>query len=245
MTFLLITLYAFLVAVSFGGKLPSGFKKCNLKQTSSRLCLPKAIESALRQMDRPIKSLGLVSLEPLVIPSLTIDAGSQYVAAKHTYQNLRVSGFNETTCSKAEFNYNEKTLNLDCVVPNFRMDFNYEIHGQILMTSVFGNGTGWIIFQDNHLGLTFKLGEYEKKGKTYFSILHQQLSMQPRVIDFDVNNLFDGDQESADRVKKILKENVLEIYGDLRDGYEEAFGKIFAYIFEKVLENVPVSDIFG
>ncbi|XP_063930413.1 uncharacterized protein LOC135142604 isoform X2 [Zophobas morio] len=197
MTFLLITLYAFLVAVSFGGKLPSGFKKCNLKQTSSRLCLPKAIESALRQMDRPIKSLGLVSLEPLVIPSLTIDAGSQYVAAKHTYQNLRVSGFNETTCSKAEFNYNEKTLNLDCVVPNFRMDFNYEIHGQILMTSVFGNGTGWIIFQ------------------------------------------------SADRVKKILKENVLEIYGDLRDGYEEAFGKIFAYIFEKVLENVPVSDIFG
>ena len=102
-----------------------------------------------------------------------------------------------------------------------------------------------IILDDNQLGLTFKLGEYEKKGKTYFSILHQQLSMQPRVIDFDVNNLFDGDEESADRVKKILKENVLEIYGDLRHGYEEAFGKIFAYIFEKVLENVPVSDIFG
>ena len=69
--------------------------------------------------------------------------------------------------------------------------------------------------------------------------------MQPRDIDFELQNMFDGDEESARRMRKIMKENVLELYTDVKDGYEEAFGKVFAYIFEKILEKVPVFDIFG
>ncbi|XP_063930417.1 protein takeout-like isoform X2 [Zophobas morio] len=245
MKLLLATLWTCFVVTSFGAKLPSGFKKCNLKQISSDMCLPKAIESAIKEMDHPIKKLGLVSLESLVIPSLIIDSGSQYVATKQIFKNLKLSGFNETSCSKAGFNYTENTLNLECVVPNFRLDFNYELHGQIMMLSVYGNGTGWSIFRDNQLGLTFKLGEYEKNGQKYFNILSQQLDMQPRDLDFDLQNLFDGDEEAADRVKKIFKQNALDIYHDVKSGYEEAFGKVFAYLFEKILEKVPVSNIFG
>ncbi|KAJ3651256.1 hypothetical protein Zmor_017306 [Zophobas morio] len=246
MKHLLTTLCFCLVPTSFGAKLPTSFKKCNLKQISSRLCLPKAIESAIKQMDHPIKELGLIRLEPVVIPSLIIDAGSQYVTSKQIFENLKLSGFNETSCSKVEFSYKEKTLSLECVVPNFRMDFNYEVHGQVMLASVYGNGTGWIIFRnDDHLGLTFKFGEYKNKGKTYFNIVSQQLNMQPRDIDFDFQNLFDGDEELADRMKTLLRDNVLELYDDLRTGYEEAFGKVFAYIFEKILEKVPVFDIFG
>ena len=66
------------------------------------MCLPKAIESAIRQMDRPVKKLGLLSLEPLVIPSMIIEAGSQFVATKQIFKNLKLSGFNETSCPKAE-----------------------------------------------------------------------------------------------------------------------------------------------
>ncbi|XP_063930324.1 uncharacterized protein LOC135142537 [Zophobas morio] len=319
MKHLLTTLCFCLVPTSFGAKLPTSFKKCNLKQISSRLCLPKAIESAIKQMDHPIKELGLIRLEPVVIPSLIIDAGSQYVTSKQIFENLKLSGFNETSCSKAEFSYKEKTLSLECVVPNFRMDFNYEVHGQVMLASVYGNGTGWIIFhagsqyvhtkqifknlklsgfnetscskaefnynekildlecvvpnfrmdfnydihgevlkvpvygngtgwiifRDNQFRLTFELGEYEKNGEKYFNIVHQQLKMQAKDIDFDVQNLFDGDEESASRVKKLIKDNILELFDDIKPGYEEAFGKIFAYIFEQILEKVPIYDIFS
>ncbi|XP_063930475.1 protein takeout-like [Zophobas morio] len=230
---------------SVGANLPSGFKKCNVKQIFSHLCLRQAIESAIKQMDRPIKSLGLVSLEPLVIPSLIIDAGSQVVHTQQIYKNMKLSGFNETSCSKAEFNYTTKTLNLECVVPRFLMQFNYEVNGKYLMISVYGKGTGWLVFLDNHLELTFQFGEYEKKGKTYFNILHQHLNMRPKDIDFRLENLFDGDEESSDRVQKIAKENIFDMYNDVKGGYEEAFGKVFAYIFEQILEKVPVYDIFG
>ena len=102
-----------------------------------------------------------------------------------------------------------------------------------------------IILDDNQFGLTFKFGEYEKDGQTYFNIVHQQLKMQAKDIDFDLQNLFDGDEKSAAQVKRLIKENVLEIFDDVKPGYEEAFGKIFAYIFETILEKVPVFDIFG
>ena len=65
------------------------------------MCLPKAIESAIKEMNRPIKNLGLVNREPLIIPSLIIDAGSQYVHTKQIFKNLKLSGLNETSCSKA------------------------------------------------------------------------------------------------------------------------------------------------
>ncbi|KAJ3651259.1 hypothetical protein Zmor_017309 [Zophobas morio] len=240
-----IVIWTTLVATALGAKLPPGFKKCNLKQISSQDCLPKAIESAIKQMNRPIKKLGVLGLQPLVIPSLIIDAGSQFLVAQQIYKDMKLSGFNETSCSKAEFDYKNKTLNLECVVPNFRMDFHYEVHGKVMMVTIYGNGTGWLLFHNNELGLSFKFGEYEKKGNTYFNILSQQLRMQPTDIDFDLQNLFDGDEESTLRMKKILKENALDIYNEVRAGYEEAYGKVFAYVFEKILEKVPVPEIFG
>ena len=51
--------------------------------------------------------------------------------------------------------------------------------------------------------------------------------MQPRDTDFNLQNLFDGDEELANRMLNLLKENVIELFGDLRPGYEEAFGKDF------------------
>ena len=120
MKYLLTILCASFITISFGAKLrksiditihtiltilkilAAGFKKCNLKQLSSHMCLPQAIENAIKQMDRPIKKLGLVGLEPLVIPSLIVDAGSQILHTQQIYKNMKMSGFNETSCSKAE-----------------------------------------------------------------------------------------------------------------------------------------------
>ncbi|XP_063930512.1 circadian clock-controlled protein daywake-like [Zophobas morio] len=196
-------------------------------------------------MNHPFRGVGLLNLESLVIPELTIAAGHRVTSALQIFKNMTLSGFNETKCAKVEFNFDKNTLKLDCIVPHFRLDFHYELHGQIFLVSVYGNGTGWAVLQDSHFEVSYQLGEYENKGKTYFNIINQQLSVQPRSIDFDLKNLFDGDEEAADRFKKMLKENALEVYGDVKSGYDEAFGIIFATIFDRLLTKVPVSKLFG
>ena len=93
--------------------------------------------------------------------------------------------------------------------------------------------------------LTFKLGEYEKKGKKYYNVVKQELKMLMTDVEFDLENLLDGDEEAADRVKKVMKDNILEIYGDVRSGYEEAFGLVFASVFDRLLGKVPAVFLFG
>lgn len=44
------------------------------------------------------------------------------------------------------FDTDSKILKLDCVVPNFRLEFDYEINGQILQISVYGKGSGWGVY---------------------------------------------------------------------------------------------------
>ncbi|XP_063930322.1 protein takeout-like [Zophobas morio] len=240
----LVLICVSLIFSSFGAKLPSVFIKCNRKQADFQQCLTKAVENAVRQMDHPFKEVGLLNLESFVIPELTVAAGSRVLVAQQTLKNMTLSGFNETKCTKVEFDFDKNTLKLDCVVPHFRFDFSYELNGQILLVSIYGNDTGWVVMQDSHFELSYQLGEYEKKGKKYFNIVNHQLKIQPRSIDFDLRNLFDGDEEAADRVKKILKDNALEIYKDIHSGYDAAFGKVFATIFERFLTRVPVSNLF-
>ncbi|KAJ3651242.1 hypothetical protein Zmor_017293 [Zophobas morio] len=241
----LITVCVFLTYFGSAVKLPSSFIKCDFKQTDFQECLTTAVQNAIRQLNHPFNEVNLLAIEPLEIPSLSIAAGSRIVFTQQNYKNLKFSGFNETTCSKVEFDVDTKTLKLDCVVPRFRIEFDYDLHGQVLLIPLYGKGSGWSIFHDNHLVLTFKFGEYEKKGKKYYNIIKNELLMQPREIEIDADNLFDGDEEAAERFKKILRENILDVYDDVKSGYEEAYGKIFAFILDGLLMKVPVADLFG
>ena len=76
--------------------------KCDVKQSDFQQCFTKAVESAIKQMNRPFKEVNLLNLEPLEIPSMTIAAGSHVFYTQQVLKNMKVSGFNETTCSKVE-----------------------------------------------------------------------------------------------------------------------------------------------
>jgi hypothetical protein len=49
-----------------------------------------------------MKEVGLVSFQPLHVPSLVIGAGTGAVAFKQNYNNLKLSGLTKTKFSKAE-----------------------------------------------------------------------------------------------------------------------------------------------
>lgn len=69
--------------------------------------------------------------------------------------------------------------------------------------------------------------------------------MSPKLIKFDLQNLFNGDKALADNVLKVLNENWEEVFGDVKSGYENAFSQIFTGIFSRLLDRVSVDDLFG
>jgi hypothetical protein len=82
-------------------KLPaSNFNKCSRKQSDFDDCFFKAVEHAIKQLNVPIKEVGLPSIDPLFVPSMTIGAGTSAVAFEQRYTNLSFTGFTNIKFSK-------------------------------------------------------------------------------------------------------------------------------------------------
>ncbi|RZB54430.1 JHBP domain containing protein [Asbolus verrucosus] len=239
------TLLLLLSNFCFCAKLPSSFRKCDRNKKDFNQCLSKAVEDAVRQLTKPIKELGLPSMEPLEVPSLVIGAGSGAVAFEQNYQNTSVSGYGKMSCSKAEMNFETKTFYVHCTFPEVKMEFKYEISGRILLLPIYGKGPGAITLERVETDLTFKLDEYDKKGVKYFKVANVTLVMDPQLIRFKLENLFDGDEALGRNINSVLNDNWKEVFADVKPSYEDAFGKIYFSIFNNVLSKVPVNELFG
>mgnify|MGYP005986821859 CR=1 FL=1 len=83
--------------------LASTFQKCDRSKSDFNQCLQKAVEGALSQLTKPLKEVGLVSFEPLEIPSLSISPGTNAAQFTQNYNNLKIYGFNKATFTKFEY----------------------------------------------------------------------------------------------------------------------------------------------
>ncbi|CAH1383486.1 unnamed protein product, partial [Tenebrio molitor] len=91
-------------------KLPSNFNKCSRKQSDFDDCFFKSVEHAIKQLNVPIKEVGLPSIDPLLVPSMTIGAGTSAVAFEQRYTNLSFTGFTNIKFSKVGIDFKTNVL---------------------------------------------------------------------------------------------------------------------------------------
>lgn len=84
-------------------RLASSFKKCNRKRKDFGECLVQAVEDAVGQLTKPFKEVGLNSLDPLEVPSMTIAPGSGPTNFQQNYKNMKITGFSKPKISKFEW----------------------------------------------------------------------------------------------------------------------------------------------
>ncbi|XP_044261206.1 uncharacterized protein LOC123009145 [Tribolium madens] len=232
-----VILVVFFATVGYTAKLPSSFTKCD---PNNPKCLTKSVENAVKQLTKAFKDVGLPNLEPLEVPSLTIGTNS---GTQHHYKDVKISGFTKLTCTNISFG--NKTLKMECTIPQLRLDFQYEIKGKILLVPIYGKGPGSITLNDLDYVLTFQLAEITKKSTKHFKVVDSKLEMNPKSIQFKLENLFGGDKTLGDNINQVMNENWREVFADVKTSYEEAFSKIFFSVFSNFLAKVPISEIFN
>ncbi|KAJ3651981.1 hypothetical protein Zmor_017984 [Zophobas morio] len=181
-----------------------------------------------------------------VLRALTIEAGQGTVSFQQKYKNVTVWGFDKINCPKAEIDFEKRTIFVGCTTPLNKMEFYYEISGRILLLPIFGKGPGSITLHDLNETFTFHFEEYEKKNKTHFKVVSTKITMEPGRITFNLENLFNGDTSKVlgDNVLRVMNENWKEVFEDVKASYEDAFGQVFAALFNNLLAKVPVEQIF-
>ncbi|RZC32122.1 takeout-like [Asbolus verrucosus] len=234
----------FLINLSFCAKLPSSFKKCNRKTSDFNLCLPEAVESAVSQLNKPINEVGLPSLEPLQIPSLTIGAGTNAVGVEQNFKNVKLSGFTKIAVSKFDFNLANNTIIMESLLAQLTLRADYDVSGKILLLPVYGAGPATVILEKLRALHRFSLEEYEKKNQKHYRVVENKISLEPQLVKFNFENLFNGDQALGDSLNRVLNENWKEVFADVKTNYEEAFQQIISGVFNNLLARVAVTDLF-
>ncbi|XP_044260426.1 protein takeout-like [Tribolium madens] len=229
-----------LATLCFGGKLPSSFKKCHKNDNK---CLSEAAADAIHQLNKPIKEANLPSLEPLEVPSLTIGAGSGPVGLEQKFKNVKIYGFTKPTTTRFELDLEKKSAHLECDFDEVKLIADYDINGKILLLPVYGSGPAQVILEKVHGIENFTLEEYEKKGKKHLKVVSEVLSLDPSLIKFNFDNLFNGDKALGDNINQVVNENWKEVWGDIKSSYEDAFGQIIMGLFNNLLAKIPIEEL--
>ncbi|XP_068900206.1 protein takeout-like [Tenebrio molitor] len=234
-----------LVASIHAAKLPPSFKKCNRKDPNLNQCILQASEDGLRQLTKPFPSIGLPSFDPLEVTELTIGAGSDAVVnLEQKFKDCKLYGIDKTTFSQFEADFPNKNFKLAGVIPEIKMLCQYELSGKVLLLPVVGQGPSTIILKSVKVALDAPFEEIPKDGKTYFKFSVTNFSLDPEVISFDFENLFNGDKTLGDNINKVLNDNSKEVFADVKDGYAKGIGLILEKILNSMFTKVSIEEAY-
>lgn len=68
--------------------------------------------------------------------------------------------------------------------------------------------------------------------------------MTPENVHFNFENLFGGDKMLGEVMNRVVNENWMDVFGDVREGYENAFGQIYKHLANRFFRMVPINRIF-
>ncbi|XP_045467272.1 protein takeout-like [Harmonia axyridis] len=229
-----------LLALSEAAKLPSIFKRCKF---SDKACLKVAIEDGIRKLEKGLPSFGLIPLDPLVIPEMSIAAGS-IVNVQQYYKNVTITGTKDITLTDANIDLENGEMFIDMSYPGFKLEADYRMTGRVLILPVVGEGK--CVIKLDQPKPTFKAYfiVVEKKGKRYFKITDQEYHVNAAFASYHFENIFKGDERLGNEINKMLNDNWKEIYDELVPSYEVAIGSWLSSIANRFFSKVPITEIF-
>ncbi|RZC41112.1 JHBP domain containing protein [Asbolus verrucosus] len=220
----------------------SNFQKCNRKDPDFKECVLKAAQDGFLQLSKPHREVNLHTLDPLEVLELKIKAGTQTVAVDQNFKNCKLYGIDRTQLSRFEFDFEGRKIQAAGLIPEIRKLCEYEFDGTVLLLPIKGEGPSTIVLTNINATLVLPYQTEKKKNKTYFKFNSTQLAIEPELVSYNFENLFDGDKALGDNINKVLNENWKEVFDDVKNGYETALGLIIEQLFNRFFSKVSVEE---
>nr|XP_023028012.1 protein takeout-like [Leptinotarsa decemlineata] len=202
--------------------------------------------SGLQKFKNGYKPLGVPVLEPFFIKKMEISqAPTKAVAVSQKYTNLYVHGMTRSNVTKMKFTL-EKNCGwvMDVQSPQINLIGDYELRGKILMFPLNAHGRCNITLTNLHHRQIMKCEQYKKNDKTYLRFANYTIDMNPESIHYDFSNIFPANKQIQAEIRKMVNENSLVLFNDVRMGFQEAFSIFHMDIANLVFSKIPMDDVF-
>ncbi|XP_014472132.1 PREDICTED: circadian clock-controlled protein-like [Dinoponera quadriceps] len=134
-----------LIVAWIGGavsQLPPGVTSCprtdNLAEYSQ--CVLKQLQVLTPYLANGVPSLKLPALDPLFLPSLTVDRNLESLKVKANLTQIRVYGATNYVIHELKANPNDLTVSLRVQLPHLHVNGDYDVQGRLLLVPLTGLG---------------------------------------------------------------------------------------------------------
>ncbi|PNF31886.1 hypothetical protein B7P43_G07896 [Cryptotermes secundus] len=262
---LLVTCCLLLSATAL--KLPDFVKKCSLKDPEFNACALKNAREALPHIVNGLKKFQIPVLDPLIVEEIRAVDGQIDMAGL----NVRVEGIRNAilesirshparefceagwhrhtdrsnTLSVHSFDFDQKKIAAEVVVPEAHFSGRYEVKGKLLTLPLSGNGPFNSTFYHLYVKYvtTFDLTKHDD-GHVYLEPKEYKVHFQPKNVKAHLGNLFNGNTVLGDIMNQFINENWREVLQELGQPTYDALGLVVHKILNNTMRVVPYKDLF-
>jgi hypothetical protein len=167
-----------------------------------------------------------------------------------------------TSCKECYFRFGfvEKTLQVKGVFPKIIIQCRYKLDGEVLLLPIKGQGQATVILGELQLCcgvvqnrafleemeilniLSFE--EVRKSGKTHIKFVKSELEMDPSLVHYNFENLFNGDKVLSDNINGVLNDNWKEVFDEMKKDYTETVNRILIGLMNGFFAKVSIEEAF-
>ncbi|KAL2729613.1 Circadian clock-controlled protein [Vespula squamosa] len=104
-------------------------------------CVLKQLETITPYLAKGIPSLKLPPLDPLLLPSLTVDRNLEALKIKANMSQIRVYGATNFLVEELNANPHDLTVSIKVQLPHVHVKGDYDVHGRLLLLPLNGAGS--------------------------------------------------------------------------------------------------------
>lgn len=93
--------------------------------------------------------------------------------------------------------------------------------------------------------IDFEGSEYEQDGGMYLKVNNLKLNVKPERMQFQLDNLFNGNKEMENKMNGYFNENWQTIHNELCGSSHLIFAKIYENILNTIFSRSPYKDFFA
>ncbi|XP_063924985.1 uncharacterized protein LOC135138889 [Zophobas morio] len=232
-----------ILTFSYCAELPPSFKKCNIKQSDFKKCLSNAVQNAIQQLKDPIPKLGLHSIDPFWMETLTMEVGNASEGLHQIWSNVTVYGLSKPVATDASWT-SGSVITLDLEVSYDRtlvFASNYEAHGAVLLlpVDVFSSFRCEFV-KGGKIKVTYKI-QKPKKGNGYFKLISTEVVLEPKRAKYIFTKVFEN-QNLTDALNSEMYKNWEGAWKFIH-GFLNVYDPFFDALLRSILEKVPADQI--
>lgn len=116
-------------------------------------CILKQLQALTPLLVKGVPSLKLPALDPLFLPSLTVDRNLDSLKIKANMSQIRVYGGTNYVVRDLKANPNDLTVSIKVLMPHIHVNGEYDVQGRLLLLPLSGLGS----FKGNFSKFSMKL----------------------------------------------------------------------------------------